>query len=155
FLFRGSIYENIAYGRPECAPEEVLAAAVAADCHDFILRHPHAYDTWLGERGAGLSGGERQRVGIARTLLTDPRVLVLDEATSSIDAESEASIQRALERPTRGRTTIAIAHRLSTLQNADRIVAMREGRIAEEGTHRELYERGGLYARLVRAQRMN
>lgn len=155
FLFRGSIYENIAYGRPECAPEEVLAAAVAADCHDFILRHPHAYDTWLGERGAGLSGGERQRVGIARTLLTDPRVLVLDEATSSIDAESEASIQRALERLTRGRTTIAIAHRLSTLQNADRIVAMREGRIAEEGTHRELYERGGLYARLVRAQRMN
>jgi len=152
FLFRGTIWKNLAYGRPEAGLERGLEAAKAAGAHDFICRQPLAYETLLGEHGAGLSGGEKQRLSIARTLLYDPRILVLDEATSSIDAEAEKSIQEALAVLVKGRTTIAIAHRLSTLRNADRIFAFDRGRLVESGSHAELLEREGLYARLVKIQ---
>jgi ATP-binding cassette subfamily B protein len=152
FLFRGTIYNNITYGRREATPEQVLSAAKAANAHDFIRRHPLGYDTYIGERGSGLSGGERQRVSIARALLFDPRILILDEATSNVDTESEQLIQEALARFTQGRTAIAIAHRLSTLKNSDRILVMDRGRIAENGTHEELLELGGIYYRLVKIQ---
>ncbi|HZW11388.1 MAG TPA: ABC transporter ATP-binding protein, partial [Phycisphaerales bacterium] len=138
FLFRGTVADNIAYGDPDAPPSRIIEAAIAADCHDFILKHPHAYDTWLGERGVGLSGGERQRLGIARTLLSDPRVLVLDEATSSIDPDSESYIRDSLEAWTAGRTTIAIAHRLSTLRDTHRVIVLEDGRIVEEGPPEEL-----------------
>jgi ATP-binding cassette subfamily B protein len=152
FLFRGTIWKNLAYGRPKATIEEGLAAAKAAGAHDFICRQQLGYETLLGERGAGLSGGEKQRLSIARTLLYDPKILVLDEATSNIDAEAEKSIQEALQVLIRGRTTIAIAHRLSTLRNADRILVFDRGTLIEEGSHAELLERDGAYARLVRIQ---
>lgn len=154
FLFRGSIWENLIYGARQSTPEQVISAARAGNCHDFILKSPHGYDTWVGERGAGLSGGERQRVSIARVLLSDPRILILDEATSSVDAESEAAIQAALAILVRGRTTIAIAHRLSTLRHSKRILVVDNGRIVECGSHAELMEKDGLYAKLVRMQGM-
>ena len=138
FLFRGTICDNLIYGRPEASALEAITVARAAQSHDFILHKPLGYDTWLGERGAGLSGGEKQRVSIARALLYDPRVLILDEATSSIDTESEKAIQDALRVLTRGRTTLAIAHRLSTLCDSDRILVFDEGRLIEQGTHDEL-----------------
>jgi ATP-binding cassette subfamily B protein len=155
FLFFGTIAENIAYGKPGATRAEVVAAARAAHAHEFILRLPQAYDSMVGERGQGLSGGERQRISIARALLIDPRILILDEATSSVDSETEKEIQKALENLVQGRTTIAIAHRLSTLQRADRLVVLDRGRVVEEGTHDALMERGGAYFSLYQAQARN
>ncbi|MDR0770100.1 MAG: ABC transporter ATP-binding protein/permease [Burkholderiales bacterium] len=152
FLFFGTIAENIAYGRPGATREEIVAAARAAHAHEFILRLPHGYDSLVGERGQGLSGGERQRISIARALLIDPKILILDEATSSVDTETEKEIQKALDNLVRGRTTIAIAHRLSTLRKADRLVVMDRGQIVEEGTHDVLIARRGAYFRLYEAQ---
>jgi ATP-binding cassette subfamily B protein len=152
FLFYGTIGENIAYGRPGATRGEIVAAARAARAHEFILRLPDGYDSLVGERGQALSGGERQRISIARALLTDPRLLILDEATSSVDTETEHEIQEALDVLTRGRTTIAIAHRLSTLRNASRIVVMESGQITEIGSHEELLRREGTYWRLCQSQ---
>jgi ATP-binding cassette subfamily B protein len=152
FLFFGTIAENIAYGRPDASPEEIIAAARAARAHEFILKLPDGYDSLVGERGQSLSGGERQRISIARALLIDPKILILDEATSSVDTETEREIQEALENLIQGRTTIAIAHRLSTLRRADRIVVLERGRIAEVGHEGELLRNPGAFARLHRAQ---
>ena len=153
FLFRGTVWRNLSYGRPDVTREQGLAAAKAAGAHDYICRKQLGYESHLGERGSGLSGGEKQRLSIARTLLYDPKILVLDEATSNIDAESEKSIQDALEVLTEGRTTIAIAHRLSTLRNADRILVFDRGRLVEQGSHAQLLSMDdGVYARLVRIQ---
>ncbi|MGQ5523857.1 cyanophycin metabolism-associated ABC transporter [Chitinimonas sp. PSY-7] len=155
FLFFGTIAENIAYGRPDASREEIIAAARAAHAHEFILRLPLGYDSLVGERGQGLSGGERQRISIARALLIDPPILILDEATSSVDTETEKEIQKALDNLVRGRTTIAIAHRLSTLRQADRLVVMDRGEIVEVGPHSELMAREGAYYRLYEAQARN
>ncbi|MBK6747731.1 ABC transporter ATP-binding protein [Ottowia sp.] len=152
FLFFGTIADNIAYGKPDATREDIVAAARAAHAHEFILRLPHGYDSLVGERGQGLSGGERQRISIASALLIDPRILILDEATASVDTETEREIQKALDNLVRGRTTIAIAHRLSTLRKADRLVVMDKGRKVEEGTHEQLIARRGAYWRLYDAQ---
>jgi ATP-binding cassette subfamily B protein len=152
FLFFGTIADNIAYGMPDASREDIVAAARAAHAHEFILRMPQGYDSLVGERGQGLSGGERQRISIARALLINPRILILDEATSAVDTETEKEIQNALDNLVRGRTTIAIAHRLSTLRKADRLVVMDKGLIVEEGTHDVLIESKGAYWRLYEAQ---
>lgn len=152
FLFRGTIWENLVYGNPRATPEQVIAASKAANAHDFILRMPFGYDTPLGERGAGLSGGEKQRASIARVLLYNPRIVIFDEATSNLDSESEKAIQDAIAVLTKGRTTIAIAHRLSTLRYADRILVFDNGRLIEQGTHDELVAADGHYALLVKMQ---
>ncbi|WP_373922461.1 ABC transporter ATP-binding protein [Pseudoduganella sp. SL102] len=155
FLFFGTIAENIAYGKPDASRAEIMAAARAAHAHDFILRLPQGYDSMVGERGQGLSGGERQRISIARALLIDPRILILDEATASVDSETEKEIQKALDNLVAGRTTIAIAHRLSTLQRANRLVVMDRGKVVEEGPHEELMANEGAYYRLYQAQARN
>ncbi|QNM97227.1 cyanophycin metabolism-associated ABC transporter [Chitinimonas koreensis] len=155
FLFFGTIAENIAYGKPDATRAQIIAAARAAHAHEFILRLPQGYDSLVGERGQGLSGGERQRISIARALLIDPRILILDEATASVDTETEKEIQKALDNLVQGRTTIAIAHRLSTLRRADRLVVMDRGRIVESGDHDTLIAQQGAYWRLHEAQARN
>ena len=152
YLFHGTIAMNIAYSKPGASPDEIVAAARAANAHDFIVNLPDGYDSIVGERGMTLSGGERQRISIARAVLCDPRILILDEATASVDTETEVQIQTALERLVQSRTTFAIAHRLSTLRKANRLVVLDRGRIAEIGTHDELLKSGGLYSRLCKMQ---
>ena len=152
FLFEGTIAENIGYSKPGASRYEIIAAAKAANAHDFIVKFPDGYDTMVGERGARVSGGERQRISIARAILKNPRILILDEATSSVDTETESKIQEALERLVQGRTVFAIAHRLSTLKYADRLVVLKEGEVDEIGTHEELITQGGTYAGLCEKQ---
>jgi ATP-binding cassette subfamily B protein len=152
-LFEGSVRENIAYGLKSVKDETVEAALRDANALEFVRALPQGWNTSVGEKGARLSGGQKQRLSIARALIRNPRVLILDEATSSLDAESEALIQEALERLMRNRTTFVVAHRLSTIQNAKRIVVMMNGSIAEIGTHAELLKKNGIYARLYSRQR--
>jgi ATP-binding cassette subfamily B protein len=152
FLFSGTIAENISYGKPGASFEEVIQAALAANAHGFIVAKPDGYDTQVGERGSKLSGGEKQRVAIARAILHDPKILILDEATSSVDVQTEKQIQEAIVHLIKGRTTFAIAHRLSTLRNANRLVILDGGRIAEVGTHGELMEKKGVFYNLVQLQ---
>jgi ATP-binding cassette subfamily B protein len=153
FLFNGTIYENIAYAKPGATREEVINASIAANAHEFIIKKTDGYDTDVGERGNSLSGGEKQMVSIARAILRNPRILILDEATSSVDVQTEKKIQSALEKLTKNRTTIAIAHRLSTLRNCNRLITIQDGNIMEVGTHQELMAKKGLFHKLITMQR--
>jgi len=152
FLFAGSLRDNIKYGRPDATDQQVVQAAIAANAHDFIMEFADGYETRVGERGGRLSGGQRQRITIARAILSNPRILILDEATSDLDSESEALIQDALEKLMKGRTTFIIAHRLSTVTHADKILVVDDGHIVERGTHAELAHAGGVYERLCEVQ---
>jgi len=152
FLFHASVADNLRYARPDAADADLIAAARAAHLHDFICSLPDGYDTIVGERGHRLSGGEKQRLAIARVILRDPRIVILDEATSHLDSVSEQHIQAALHPLLRGRTSIVIAHRLSTILAADKILVLDRGRLADQGTHGELLARGGLYADLYHRQ---
>ncbi len=152
FLFNGTVRDNVVYGKPNASEDEMIAAAQAAFAHEFIVSLPQGYETEIGERGTKLSGGQKQRLALARAILTDPRILILDEATSSVDAEAEYLIQQALEKVLEGRTALVIAHRLSTIRHADKIIALEEGRIVEVGDHRQLLARGGLYSQMYRRQ---
>jgi len=152
FLFNSTVRDNLLYGKPGASDDEIVAATKAAYAHEFVEALPQGYDTEVGERGVKLSGGQKQRLALARAILADPRILILDEATSSVDAEAEYLIQQALEAVLKGRTALVIAHRLSTIRNADKIIALEEGRIVEVGDHHELLERGGLYSQLYRRQ---
>lgn len=151
-LFNLSVRENIAFGKKEFTDADVVQAAKGAYAHEFIEKLPEGYDTVIGEAGATLSGGQRQRLAIARALIKNPAILILDEATSNLDSESEKAIQKALAQFVKGRTTLVIAHRLATIKRADRILVLDEGRIIEEGTHQELLREGGLYRRLYDTQ---
>ena len=152
FLFTGTIRDNIAYAKPDATDEEIYQAARRANIHDFIMGLDDGYDTYIGERGARLSGGQKQRISIARVFLKDPPILILDEATSALDNETERLIQEALNDLSHGRTTLVVAHRLSTIKNADSIVVLTPQGIAETGSHRQLVAAGGLYARLWQSQ---
>ena len=154
FLFAASILDNIRYGRPGATNEEVIAAAKRAEIYDDIMAMPDGFDTYVGERGVLLSGGQKQRISIARIFLKDPPVLILDEATSALDSVTEAKLQEAFDKLSQGRTTIIIAHRLSTVRNADRIAVIEDGNMVELGSHEELMERNGAYAALVRTQEL-
>ena len=145
FLWSASIKENIAYGRRTATMEEIVAAAKLAQAHDFIMETPNGYDTIVGERGMGLSGGQKQRIAIARAILNNPRILILDDATASVDMETEHEIQVALRNAMKGRTTFIIAHRISSLKHADEILVLDQGCVVERGTHEELLARGGIY----------
>jgi subfamily B ATP-binding cassette protein MsbA len=151
-LFNDSVRNNIVFGKSDIGQEQIEAAARVANAHDFIVKLPHGYETMIGDRGGKLSGGERQRLTIARAVLKDPPILILDEATSSLDSESEKLVQDALAKLMKDRTTIVIAHRLSTIQNADEIIVMSEGKIAERGIHSSLMQQGGIYSKLVELQ---
>jgi ATP-binding cassette subfamily B protein len=152
FLFHGTVRENIRYGRELATDQEIEEAATQAEAHDFILSLPDGYDTVVGERGQKLSGGQRQRISLARAILRKPAILVLDEATSAVDNETEAAIQRSLALVTKGRTSLVIAHRLSTVRDADKIWVLESGHVTESGRHEELLQNNGLYAALWRVQ---
>jgi ATP-binding cassette subfamily B protein len=152
YLFAGTVADNLRYGRPGASEAEIVTAARKANAHDFIAALPHGYDSDIGQRGVKLSGGQKQRLSIARVFLKDPPILIFDEATSSLDNESEKAVQDAMEQLISNRTTVVIAHRLSTIRHAQRIVVLADGGIAEQGTHAALIEAGGAYARLYRLQ---
>ncbi len=152
YLFSGTVKENIAYGKIDTTDEKIIEAAIQANAHEFVMGLEDGYDTYVGERGVMLSGGQRQRIAIARIFLKNPPILILDEATSALDNETEAMIQEALFKLARDRTTLVIAHRLTTVRNADRILVLTDEGIAEEGSHTELLQKGGYYARLYEAQ---
>ncbi len=152
FLFSTTIKANIAYGNPDASMEEIIAAAKRAQAHDFIMEMPNGYDTMLGERGMGLSGGQKQRIAIARAILIDPSILVLDDATSAVDMETEFQIQKALKEVMKDRTTFIIAHRISSLKHADEILVLDEGEIVERGTHHQLIQQNGSYRRIYDIQ---
>ena len=154
FLFNTTILENIRFGRPDATQDEVIEAAKAAQIHDFIASLPKGYESLAGERGSNLSGGQMQRITIARAILRDPAILILDEAMSSLDSESEAAVQNGLENLMRGRTSLVIAHRLSTVSSADQILVLEKGQIVERGVHADLMQRNGLYARLSQLQQL-